>query len=1060
MKFVSKSVFSSATCLQSAALAAALMSLASAGAASAQAVKPVPAANCLDANADGTCDVDAETNADGSSKDEGIVVTGSRIRLPNLSGKEPVVTVGAAYIEDRGLTNIADALNEIPGFRGSVTPQGAQGSFGQGVNFINTYGLGSNRTLTLLNGRRVVSSNVTTIFGNASPGTQVDLNVIPVILIDRIDRVSIGGAPVYGTDAIAGTVNIVLKRKFTGLELRATSAITERGDNFRYNFTGAGGFNFADGRGNITGAFSYEKVDGVLGNSRDFYRANLGNLTNPCTSTAGGTCTAVGTVGALGFAGRTPANDGRINPNIGFNDSPTDGFPGSVLVQGVTIPGLSRSGVLINGSGAFNYQFDRSGNLVPYNRGIPFAAALPNLASRSSGGDGFNFNDYIQITSTIERINANLFTSYDLSDNIRFFAEGMFFQGKGDELVQQPTFNSSLFGGTSVALTYRVNDPRLTTQARNQLAALGYTTTFSVGRANTDLADATGSSRNRLYRGVAGFDGDFEIGGRKFNYEASVNFGRNEFTDYGQGINQQNFTNAINNCGTTVIVTGTGNKPGTTTPYTPLADAACAPLSLFGEGVASAAAKAYVIQNTVTETRLEQFVANINIGGSPFDLFGNPVAFNAGYEHHTEKGSFAPDAFLAAGLGRSVAIAPTSGKYTLDEEFGEVLVPLITPDNNFIFSKLEAYGRARHVYNTVNGDFLAWAAGGSFAPIRDIEFRGNYTRSFRAPSIVELYSPQTVTFVTVPDLCSPTNKVLGSVPAVRTANCNAFLAKFPGGTPLLAAAATVSGLNGGNPALANERANSFTYGAIIRPRFIPGLAVSVDYISIDIKQPISSLTVATIAASCFDNATFNATDPANGNAFCSLIKRDANGQVIDNPVTPNVTSGFVNGNSIKVSSIQGTVDYETKLNLFGSPATLELGGDLFYLRNRLNDITGVAPTRSDGLNGDPKWQAQGRMRYSTDTWGVSTNVNYVGRQIVSLTQRGGSPNDAREFDSFNPYATVDASIWFKTIDKFRLTLSVTNLFDRVGQEYYGYIIPASINDALGRRFAITAAKKF
>lgn len=1059
MNFFRKSAFSSATCLQSAALAAALIGFAGSSMASAQVATPGPAANCLDTDADGTCDV-AETNADGSDKDEGIVVTGSRIRLPNLSGKEPVVTVSANYIEDRGLTNVADALNEIPGFRGSVTPQGAQGSFGQGVNFINTYGLGSNRTLTLLNGRRVVSSNVTTIFGNASPGTQVDLNVIPVILIDRIDRVSIGGAPVYGTDAIAGTVNIVLKRKFTGLELRATSAITERGDNFRYNFTGAGGFNFGDGRGNITAALSYEHVDGVLGNARDFYRANLGALTNPCTSTAGGTCTSGGTIAALGFPGRTPANDGRINPNIGFNDTATDGFPGSIQVLGVTIPQLSRGGVLINGAGAFNYQFNPGGNLVAYNRGIPFVAALPSGASRSSGGDGFNFNDYIQLTSTIERINANLFTSYELSDNIRFFAEGMFFQGKGDELVQQPTFNSSLFGGQSVALRYSINDPRLSAQARSQLVSLGYTNTFSVGRANADLADATGSSRNRLYRGVAGFDGDFLIGGRKFNYEASINYGRNDFTDYGQGINQQKFTNAINNCGTAVIVTGTGNKPGTTTPYTPLADPACAPLSLFGEDVASAAAKAYVIQNTVTNTRLEQFVANINVGGSPFDLFGNPVAFNAGYEHHSEKGAFNPDPFLVAGLGRSVAIAPTSGKYTLDEEFGEILVPLITPNNNFVFSKLEAYGRVRHVHNTVNGNFVAWAAGGSFAPIRDVEFRGNYTRSFRAPSIVELYSPQTVTFVTVPDLCSPTNKVLGSVPAVRTANCNAFLAKFPGATPLLAAAASVSGLNGGNPLLSNERANSFTYGAIIRPRFIPGLAVSVDYISIDIKQPISSLTVATITASCFDNSNFDATDPANGNAFCSLIKRDANGQVVDNPVSPNVTSGFVNGNSIKVSSIQGTIDYSTKVHLFGARATLELGGDLFYLRNRLNDITGVAPTRSDGINGDPKWQAQGRFRYFTDGFGISTNVNYVGRQIVSLTQRGGSPNDAREFDSFKPFATVDASIWFKTVDQFRLTLSITNLFDRVGQGYFGYIIPASINDPLGRRFAITVAKKF
>ena len=117
---------------------------------------------CIDADGDGVCDNSnlpvEKTNADGSSADKGIIVTGSRIRLPNLVSKEPTVTVTSAYIEDRGLTNVADALNEIPGFRGSVTPNGGQATFGQGVNFINTYGLGSNRTLTLLNGRRVVSS--------------------------------------------------------------------------------------------------------------------------------------------------------------------------------------------------------------------------------------------------------------------------------------------------------------------------------------------------------------------------------------------------------------------------------------------------------------------------------------------------------------------------------------------------------------------------------------------------------------------------------------------------------------------------------------------------------------------------------------------------------------------------------------------------------------------------------------------------------------------------------------------------------------------------------------
>ena len=1033
-------------------------------------------AQCTDANSDGACDDLPLVNADGSETSEtgSIVVSGSRIQSPNMQGQEPVVTVNAQYIEDRGLTNVADALNEIPGFRGSVTPAGAQGSFGQGVNFINTYGLGSNRSLTLLNGRRVVSSNVTTIFGNASPGTQVDLNTIPVILIDRIDRVSIGGAPVYGTDAISGTVNIILRRKFEGLELRATSAITEEGDNFRYNFTGAGGFNFADGRANLTLAGSYENVEGVLFNARSFYRENIGGLTNPCsTFGAGQPCTTATTANLLSNLFRnpafnTPATDGRLNPNIGFNNSSTDGFPGTILARDVTLPQLNRGGVIVSGPGIFQLQFDPNGNLIPYNPGIPFISRLVNAngtgstTSRSSGGDGFSFNDFSQITSNLERINANAFFTFDLTNNIRFFSEGMFFQGKGDELVQQPTFNSTLFGGVpgtsnttfsagnsvSSALVFSINDPRLTAQARQALVNAGYTTTFALGRANLDLADLTGQSRNRLYRGVAGFDGDIGLFGRSFNFEAYVNYGRNDFVDFGQNINQQNFTNAINNRGTTTIVGGLNRAP--------IADAACVPLNLFGENNSTKAARDYIIQQTRADTRLEQFVANVNVGGELFSLFNNPVSFNVGYEHHEEKGQFTPDAFLQAGLGRSVAIAPTGGKYNLDEEFAEVLVPLITPSNDFFISKIEAYGRFRHVDNSVNGGFDAYAAGGSIAVIPDIEFRGNYTRSFRAPSIVELFSPQTNIFTTVPDLCSPSNIGLGSVPDLRKANCAAFLAKFPNATPLVAAGATVSGLSGGNPNLNNEVADSYTFGVILRPRFIPRLSASIDYINIKIDDPISSLTVAAITGACFDNTMFDTNDPANGNQFCSLIKRDATGQVINDALNPGVTSGFVNGQQIKMDAIQATLDYN--LPVFGG--SFSVGSDVFYLLNRLVDVTGVAPTQSEGLLGDPIWQGQLRMRYSQDDFGLSTNLNYVGKQAISYTNRGPNPNDSREFDHYDAYTTVDSAVWFNTADDFRLTFSVTNLFNRIGQKYFGYIIPGSINDPLGRRFALTVGKKF
>ncbi len=1044
MNLIRKSALSRTTCLHSAAFAAALLAAGFATPTYAQEGSATPPAE------DDATIGEPAVNADGSDASTGIVVTGSRIRLPNLSSKEPTLTVNAQYLEDRGITNVADALNEIPGFRGSVTPNGGQGSFGQGVNFINSFGMGSNRTLTLLNGRRVVSSNVSSIFNNAAFGTQVDLNVIPTILIDRTDRVSIGGAPVYGSDAIAGTVNIILKRKFEGFRVLANTGITERGDNHRYSIQGAGGLNFADGRGNITFAGGYERINGMLFNDRDFFRLNLGNLSNPTSALAA----------TLGPVGRSPLNDGRINSGIGFNDSTTDGFPGNVLVRGVTIPSLTRGGLITSGSQQYSLAFDPTGNLVPFNRGTLYGAAITGAASRASGGEGFNFNDYSQITSDIQRINANVFLNFDLTDNIRLFGEGMYFRGKGNELVQQPTFNSTLFGGVSGALTFQTANPFLNTQARGVLGANGYTS-FRLSRANADLADLTGFSENDLYRGVFGVDGTFKMGEREFNFEVSTTYGRNTFADFGQNINQQNFVNAINvttNGSGQIVCTTTQNVTGT--PTAPVADANCVPLNLFGEGLASPAARAYVIQQTSAQSMQEQWVVNANIGGSPFDIFGNPVGFNVGYEHRLEKSQFTPDSFFQGGLGRSVAILPTGGEYNLDEVFGEVFVPLVSPDNDFIFSKLEGYGRIRYVDNTVNGGFTAWAAGGAFAPIRDVEFRGNFTRSFRAPAVTELFAPRTNIFATVPDLCSPASIGAGPVPTVRTANCTAFLTRFPTATPLAASLATVPGISGGNPNLDNEKADSYTLGAIVRPRFIPGLSIAVDYLNIRLTNPISNLSAATIAGGCFDNTDFDTSDPANGNSFCSLIRRDATGQVVVDPLNPGVTTGFVNGKQIKFSGFQGVLDYETKLDAIGLSGTLELGVDVFYVENRLVDITGVAPAESHGVVGDPVWQGQARVRYSTDDWGMSTNLNYVGTQLLSRFNRGLSPNDTREFDNYKPYTTVDMSIWLKTEDKFRFQITVTNLLDRIGQEYFGVFIPGSINDSFGRRFTLSVSKTF
>jgi len=275
--------------------------------------------------------------AQAEQKDEDagtILVTGSRIRLPNLESIEPTTTIDFRQLRERNFTNIADALNELPGVRGSVTPSGGQG-FGQGVNFINNYGLGSNRTLTLVNGRRFVSSNVATIFSNAGAGTQVDLNILPSILTDRIDTVSVGGAPVYGSDAISGVVNVYLRSRFSGIETSVQTGISEEGDNGSYNLSGIFGKDFFEDRLNITVGLSYDKVEGMVFNDRDFLRRRIGNATNP-SDTQNST---------LRFPNISQGNDGRLNTGIGFNNSPTDGFPGSVLFRCLNIPFFTRCGL-------------------------------------------------------------------------------------------------------------------------------------------------------------------------------------------------------------------------------------------------------------------------------------------------------------------------------------------------------------------------------------------------------------------------------------------------------------------------------------------------------------------------------------------------------------------------------------------------------------------------------------------------------------------------------------------------------------------------------------------
>ena len=988
-----------------------------------------------------------------------IVVTGTRIASPQLAGIEPIVTVSAQQVDDFAYSHFADTLDDFPGFRGSLTPEGSQGQFGQGVNFVNAFGLGSNRTLVLVDGQRVVSSNGPTVFSDATPGSQVDLNMIPSALVDRVERLAIGGAPAYGSDAIAATVNVRLRRRLTGIEVSGLSGIAEEGDNFRWRIAAAGGQPFAGGRGNLTLAASYDRVGGVAASARSAYRANVASAANPCSVYKAGLCSPVGTVAALGPAGRSPQTDGRLNPNIGFIDAAGDGNPGSVFISGFSLAATATGGVLSSGPGTYRWRFAPDGSLIGYSPGTLFGAALTGplaAAAIGSNGDGFTLLDRGSLISRSERFNAAALASFDLADRIEAFADVIYYLGRFDEVGDLPTFNAVQFRGDSAALTFRTDNPFLSPQARSQLAALGYGETFQISRANTDLADRSGFARNEVWRVVTGLKGGTSIAGREYRFDVSLNYGHSTFVDRSEAVDRQRFVNAVN-------VAVVDRKPacslaptvsGFATGVVPIADPACVPLNLFGNGAASQAALDYVIAQTRAVSKLEQVVATANLSGSPFDLRGNPVSLSLGAEHHEERARFTPDAFLEAGLGRSVAITPVAGSYAINAVYGELAVPLVLPENEAFISKLLAFARVRHVDNNRTGSFTAWSAGGSFAPIPDVEFRGNFTRSFRSPAVLEMFLPRTTTSLAVPDLCSAANIGLGTAPDVRRANCLAFLDRYPGATPLIAATATVPAYTGGNPGLRNETANSFTVGATLRPRFIPGLSLDLDWLDIEIRDPIANLSVSDIVSGCFDNSHFDAANPAAGNRFCALIARDADGQVISDARAPAVTTGYVNGERISFSAVQASLAYRTDLEPIGIAGELDVGADLFHLRRRVVDITGVAPSRSDGLVGDPRWQGQLRLRYANSRWGLATQVNFTGRQKLANVENFAAPSDQGELHHLDAFATADVSVFFGIEPDAKLTFTISNIFDRIGQRYYGYILPASINDALGRRFAV------
>jgi len=822
-----------------------------------------------------------------------VVITGSRIARPDLDRLQPTTVVNSQTFDQRGYTDVGQALQELPAF--GVQPSSAvnqQSGFGIAQSFVDLYSLGSQRTLTLVNGRRFVSSSTASLFNGAtSPGQQVDLNVIPTKLIDRVETVSVGGAPIYGADAIAGTVNIILKKDFEGLDVDAQAGVSNQKDAWNYRLRALGGLNFADGRGNVTGVAEYTKSDGLTGNARANVANDLGFLSPLGSSPYQTVLTANESVPSVSTSGIPLLDDVFFAPAFGLSPS----------LFGVT-----------NGAGQPLAWSPGNSSLSPYNLGTPTGNPI-----FWQGGDGIRLSQFTNLLSPQERINLDGLFNFKITDHFGVFAEGWFSEEHATNLISQPAYNSAIFGPAgSVAGNFRVplSNPFLTpadrTLIQNELNAYAANPPFGgtvdpawdnqhfyVSRANTDLQSGRAVADQVVTRWVLGLNGDFSFAERNYTWEVAANYGYSRDVNSTPSYVFQNVQNALNAAmdpfGNPVCVNPVKS------PY-PTASNQCAPLNIFGLGQPSAAALAYITHDAIATSINTQRDVTANLSGDLFKLPAGEWKAAVGFEYRRESAEFDPDSFLQNGGGQTTATG-ISGAYHTKEFYGETLIPIFEPLQAIpVLHKLELEGAVRRVDNSIAGSSTTWTRGVHWAPIEDVEFRGNKTRSIRAPAITELFLPASQNFSFANDPCDKNFVNQGTDPATRRKNCiaagidpNTFVSNIVN--------ATVLGTTSGNPSLTSETADARTFGVVLRPRFIPHFSLSVDYVEINLSNAIENLQVTDILDACYD-----AQDYPN-NPSCQQFTRNAQGQIT------SWKAGFVNAGLLDFQGITIGADWSTAL---------------------------------------------------------------------------------------------------------------------------------------------------
>ena len=998
---------------------------------------------------------------------EAIVITGSRIPQPNLTATSPVTVVNSAEVRSTGTVRAEDLLNSLPQVFAGQSSTVSNGASGTAT--LNLRGLGSQRTLVLVNGRRLVPGD---------PGSSAaDINVIPGMMIQRVDVLTGGASSVYGSDAISGVVNFIMDTNFTGVRLdsqysffqhdnsdtrpSAIAALDAPNRQFGYP-TGsvadggtwdanlAIGAAFDDNHGHVMAYAGYRRTNAITQGRRAYSSCSLTSRT------------------ALQRA-QTPVGTGG---NLGATD----------YLCGGSATAANGTVIAYDGGTSTFFQVGPNRTLIP-------------------GFTPYNFAPTNYYQRPDERYTLGAFANYEISDSLRPYLEVMFMD---DRTVAQIA-PSGDFGNTT---TVNCDNPLLSAQQRsilcdneNLIDTTGQAVAASGGsniprafidpvtglpyfrgfaqllRRNVEGGGRRDDLQHTSYRIVAGMNGQLNDA---WSYDMYYQFGQtnfaetysNDFSVRRLGLALDVVANPAGPNGVTTVAVGAPvcrSALGGTTAAEP----SCVPWDIWATGQVSPAALSFLQTPGLQRGVTQQSIANASVTGDlgtwgmKFPWANNGIGIAAGVEYRRETlellvdqaFSTLPSSDLA---GQGAPTLPVAGDFDVKEAFVEVRIPIV--EDNF-FQSLTLEGGYRYSDYGIGARSIStdtYKVAIDFAPIRDIRFRATYNRAVRAPNIQELFAPQRVALDGSSDPCA------GHVITAGAADAGCRLQGLAVGANVAPnPASQYNGLIGGNPDLNPEVADTYTVGIVLQPSFIPHLAITVDWFDITLNSAIQGIGADTILQTC--NATLDPT-------FCGLVHRDQFGSLW------RTGAGFVSDLSINIGSfktrgIDVQASYSMELGGLGGFSASFVGTwlDTLITDNGVSDpydCVGFFGTQCGTPN--PEWRHTLHVSWTLpDGIGLAARWRYfsgVDLDLLSpnptLNFAGGATPTTAQLNALRPadfripsQSYFDLTLTARIGDHYNFRLGVNNILDRDPPLVGSNACPAGIcngnaytqvYDALGR----------